>query len=244
MSFTGAVKKLKIVKKSIWDVDGGSASERIQERRERINKRIEAARKMQKLLKMQKMMGVFKESEEEEGKDFVKCASDEGQKNIYKIDNSGNEIVSNVTLSSDYIQVEHRNNRDQKTEDLKKMLDDEEEAMQKKFEEIVSTWPTQAEKLKGAPTQLFEEILAQKEMCNGLLRSKNNIIEMLESENRYVDEAFKGLVDEYHTNISVLSGRMEYHAQAHEDMLHSERKNLERSYDKQKSHQLRKGDSD
>ena len=62
--------------------------------------------------------------------------------------------------------------------------------------------------MKGAPTQLFQDILAQKEMCNDILKSKNKLIEMLEAENRVVDESYKELIEEYHTNISVLSGRI------------------------------------
>ena len=50
--------------------------------------------------------------------------------------------------------------------------------------------------MKGAPTQLFEEILQQKEMCNEMLRSKNSLIEMLEQENRSVDESYKQLIGE------------------------------------------------
>ena len=106
------------------------------------------------------------------------------------------------------------------------------------------TWPSQGDKLRGAPTQLFEEILAQKELCNQVLRSKNNLIEMLEVENRVVDEGYKVLIGEYHTNISVLSGRMEYHVHSFETLLENERKNLEGAYDQQKSQHLKKGEHD
>ena len=37
----------------------------------------------------------------------------------------------------------------------------------------------QIDRLKGAPFDLFNEILAQKDACNEVLRSKNTIIEML-----------------------------------------------------------------
>ena len=104
------------------------------------------------------------------------------------------------------------------------------------------TWPSQGDKLRGAPTQLFEEILAQKELCNQVLRSKNNLIEMLEGENRVVDEGYKELIGEYHTNISVLSGRMEYHMHSFSKLLESERLNLEVAFNQQKSQQLAKGE--
>ena len=206
MSFAGAVGKVKAEKnKSIWEVDYANMAERIGARRERIKKRIDAAKRLTKLMKIQKMMG-FKGDEEEEL--FVKSAANQGDLNIHNMDNNGMEVVSNVKLAGEYLEVEHRNKVDKKNETIRKILDEEEAEMQKKFDEIVKTWPTQGEKMKGAPTQLFEDILAQKEMCNDMLRSKNQLIEMLEGENRLVDESYKELIEEFHTNISVLSGRM------------------------------------
>ena len=241
MSGTGAVGKVKSDRsKSIWDVDFVQMDERIQARRERIKKRIEAAKRLTKLMKIQKMMG-FKGEEEEEP--FVESAAEKGDLNIHNMDKNGTELVSNVQLAGEYLQVEHRNHIEKKNEVIKNILDEEEAEMQRKFDEIVKTWPTQGEKMKGAPTQLFEDILNQKEMCNEILRSKNELIEMLEGENRQVDESYKELIGEYHTNISVLSGRMEFHIHSYENLLDNERKNLESSYDQQKSQKLRKGEN-
>ena len=180
MSGTGATGKVKSERsKSIWDVDYGKMEERIEARRERIRKRIDAAKRLTKLMKIQKMMG-FKGEEEEE--QFVESAAETGDLNIHNMDNNGMELVSNVHLAGEYLQVEHRNQVEKKNGIIKNILDEEEAEMQKKFDEIVKTWPTQGEKMKGAPTQLFEDILAQKEMCNDILRSKNQLIEMLEGE--------------------------------------------------------------
>ena len=131
---------------------------------------------------------------------------------------------------------------DQKNEKIRKILEEEDEEMQRRFEEILRTWPQLGEKMKGAPTQLFEDILAVKESCNDILRSKNQLIEMLEAENRLEDESYKELIEEYHTNISVLSGRMEYHVHSFESLLENERHNLESAFDSQKSQYLKKGE--
>ena len=60
---------------------------------------------------------------------------------------------------------------------------------------------TQVEKLRGAPVELFDEILSQKELCSELLRSKNSMIEMLEAENRDADSNYKLLIEQYHINV-------------------------------------------
>ena len=138
--------------KSIWDVDYGKMEERIEARRERIRKRIDAAKRLTKLMKIQKMMG-FKGEEEEE--QFVESAAETGDLNINNMDNNGMELVSNIHLAGEYLQVEHRNQVEKKNEIINNILDEEETEMQKKFDEIVKTWPTQGEKMKGAPTQLF-----------------------------------------------------------------------------------------
>ena len=81
MSLPDTWRKLKLSRKSIWDIEGSSVAERIQERRERIKRRMEAAKRMQKLLQMKKMLGVFKEVEEDgEIKEFVRTASESSQK--------------------------------------------------------------------------------------------------------------------------------------------------------------------
>ena len=179
MSFAGVVSKVKQERaKSIWDIDYGSMNERIEARRERIKKRIEAAKRLTKLMKIQKIMGFKAEDTDED--EIVKATSDRGHLNIHNMNNFGDELVSNVKLAGEYLQVEHRNKVEAKNEMIRKILEEEDAEMQRKFEEILKTWPQLGEKMKGSPTQLFEDILAVKESCNDILRSKNNLIEMLE----------------------------------------------------------------
>ena len=210
MSFAGAVGKVKTeMSKSIWDVDYSNMGDRIAARRDRIRKRIEAAKRLTKLMKIQKLMG-FK-GDVDENEEVVKTTANQGNLNIHNMNNYGEELVTNVKLAGEFLQVDHRNQVEKKNEKIQKILEDEDIDMKKKFDDILKTWPSLGDKMKGSPTQLFEDILAVKEMCNEVLRSKNQLIEMLEAENRQVDESYKELIQEYQTNISVLSGRMEYH---------------------------------
>lgn len=89
-------------RESIWNVDHTNISERIGARRERIRKRIEAAKRLTRLMKIQKMMG-FRGEEEEEA--FVKVATDAGNNEIHGMTNSGQELVSNVRLAGEFLQV-------------------------------------------------------------------------------------------------------------------------------------------
>ena len=245
MSFAGAVTKMKTEKsKSIWDVDYANMGERIEARRDRIRKRIEAAKRLTKLMKIQKLMGYKGDAVDEDDDEIVKATAGRGHSNIHNMTNYGQELVTNVKLAGEFLQVEHRHNVEKKNEKIQHILEEEDMEMQRKFEDILRTWPLLGEKMKGSPTQLFEDILAVKESCNEILRSKNQLIEMLEAENRSVDESYKELIEEYHTNISVLSGRMEYHVHSFETLLENERKNLEGAYDQQKSQHLKKGEHD
>ena len=103
MSFAGAVGKVKTeLCKSIWDVDYSNMSDRIEARRDRIRKRIEAAKRLTRLMKIQKMMGFQGGDEEEE---YVKVATDSGNTEIHGMTNSGQELVSNVRLAGEFLQV-------------------------------------------------------------------------------------------------------------------------------------------
>ena len=106
MSFAGAITKVRADQsKGIWDVDYASMADRIGARRQRITKRIDAAKRLTKLMKIQKMMG-FKGEEEEEH--FVKAAASKGKLNTHNMDNNGTESVSNVQLAGKFLQVDHR----------------------------------------------------------------------------------------------------------------------------------------
>ena len=83
-------------------MDHGTVTERISARRERIKKRIEAAKRLTRLMKIQKMMGFQGGDEEEE---YVKVATDSGNTEIHGMTNSGQELVSNVRLAGEFLQV-------------------------------------------------------------------------------------------------------------------------------------------
>ena len=226
--------------KSIWEIDFLEIEARIAARRERIRKRIEAAKRLSKLLKIQKMM-VFKG--EEDDAVLVELAANIGDINIHNDDHNGIESISNILLSRKFLHVERRNKVKVKNEAIKKILDEEDAEMQRRFEQLAKSWPEEGEKVKGSPTQLFNDILVQKEVCNEMLMSKNQLIEMIEDENRQVDESYKELIEEYNTNISLLSGRMEFHIHSFESLLTRERKSLHNAYSLQKTKTLERGEN-
>ena len=138
---------------------------------------------------------------DDEEEHFVQEADTRGAKEVHNILQNGNELVSNIIVATENLFCDHRIKMEDKSEEIKNILEDEDLEMNLKFKNIMKSWPTKVEKLKGAPVELFDEILAQKEMCSELLRSKNEIIEMLEAENRESDVNYKLLVDQYHINV-------------------------------------------
>lgn len=73
---------------------------------------------------------------------FVETASEKGHFNIHNTNNFGLELVTNVQLAGEFLQVDHRNMVEQKSEEIRQVLQEEEQEMQKKFEEIARTWPS------------------------------------------------------------------------------------------------------
>ena len=240
MSFIGAVKKLKRKsRKSVWDIEAGSVAERIQERRERIRTRMEAAKRMQKLLSLKKSVGLFMDGEDGETRNHVEDAAERGAEHVYEIDSAGADNVTNVKISASHDFTKHNVSIRKRNVQLKKELEEEEEAMQTKFEEIMSKWKFDH---KAGPTDLFEDIIAQKNLCGELLSSKNNIIDLLEDEHCLADEAYRDLIGEFNKNINVMSSRMETHQKAIEETFSMEIKNLEKGFEKQKSVMLKETD--
>ena len=146
---------------------------------------------MRKLLDLKKTLGVFKESDDET-RDFVDKASSDGAKNIFHIETEGLETVTNLEKSAQHSFKHHVSSTRKRNKELKKHLEEEEAAMKIKFEEIIGKWKLE----NTGPTELFDEILDQRQRCSEVLNSKNNIIEILEDEHRATDEAYKNLINE------------------------------------------------
>ncbi len=84
--------------------------------------------------------------------------------------------------------------------------------------------------------------MEQQKACNELLRKRNDLIAVLESEIRDSDNQYKTLIEEYHENTAVLASRMESQIQALEGLINSERKNLENAYTNQKVDHLKRNE--
>ena len=149
------------------------------------------------------------------------------------VDN-GLELVGNVRVAADHLQTQHREALESRNKALETLLAQEDAESQAAVEVIAGKWPsTDRKRTGGIPSDLFAQILSQKESCNSLLEQKNDLISVLEEEVRNCDDQYKLLVDEYHENVTVLATRMEEQIQTLEAMIVAERAKLEGSSDRQ-----------
>jgi dynein regulatory complex protein 1 len=168
---------------------------------------------------------------------------------------NGNELVGNVLVAAEHLQVRHRERVERRNDDLKTLLEKEDNEAENEYARIQRNWPAESVKrwahqmglltnmsielfYRQGPTDLFAKILNQKSACNDLLEKKNELIATLEEEIRDSDDDYKLLVDEYHENTAVLSNRMEYQIRAVERLVVAERNNIASAFERQKKEGL------
>ena len=97
---------------------------------------------------------------------------------------------------------------------------------------------------RNAPTELFADILKQKQACNGLLEKRNDLIATLEAEVRLSDAQYKTLVEEYHENVAVLASRMGFQIQALEKLVRSERGKINEALARERDRDIKVADTE
>jgi dynein regulatory complex protein 1 len=226
---------------SLWDVDFEKADQRISARRARIANRLDAARKIKKMIQVKHVFvgGYHSQSTRETFPVEAQCDASRGL--LDNVLDNGSELVSNVRLAADHLQVQHRVRHDARTEALTTLLATEDAETTDEVEKINQSWPGD-DVQKRAPMDLYEKIMDQKSACNELLRKRNDLISILDSEIKDSDNQYKTLIEEYHENTSVLASRMESQIQALEGLIRSERKNLIDAYGGQKADHLKRNE--
>ena len=110
------------------------------------------------------------------------------------------------------------------------------------------------------PSELYDEIVSQRESCNALLAFKNARIAALLKEVAASEKDFQDLVEQYHENIQVLSSRMEtqvsccllshsnkacddfIQVQTLESLVEEQRSKMEAAVDKERKEQMQQRD--
>ncbi|TRY74892.1 hypothetical protein TCAL_04515 [Tigriopus californicus] len=219
----------------LWDIDHANLQDRIEARRERISKRISAAKRLTQMIKVQNIFGSglpnYDEDLEPAG-NYVQFQKAKTEKLTNELLSNGCEMMDNVRLAADRLQIQHRDRVERRDQVIKQIMEQDIADTELEFEQIQQRWPD-TDVAKNAPTDLFTKIMEQKQACNALLEKRNDLIAGLEDELQDSDDQYQVLIEEYHENISVLAARMEQLLQTFENMARSENIKLEEAFERE-----------
>lgn len=117
------------------------------------------------------------------------------------------EIITNVRVANDGREVDRRENEGLVREKIIKELEDEAKAAQEMFHEIANKWATIYN--YSDPLAIHEELLAQKDKCDELIRQKDGIIAMLREDVKRTEIQFSEDQIRQNEDIFTLTHRIE-----------------------------------
>ncbi|XP_046988777.1 dynein regulatory complex protein 1 [Schistocerca americana] len=161
-------------------VTSDDPNERKLARRQRIQRRLEAA-KRQHIVDEE-------EVQEEKGKSLLDEQVENSADQLEKLLLEGRELVTNVRVASDSREVKHREELAIAREKRTKVVEEEAEKSLKKFEEIDQKWSSIL--VSKDPLDIHHAMEEQKVKCRELIEQKNMLIEELRHELKQADIRF------------------------------------------------------
>lgn len=149
-------------------VDSMDPEERIQARRERINRRIDAAKRAE--------LGEDPNDKKEVKEELSKSRKqvEQSRLRLTKLKQDGNELVTNIRVAGDSREAARRAEDDDAKRQRKDRLEQEAKSGAEKFEEITKKWEQALQ--KEIPQSLYQMLRQQKDACKAIVLDKNKLI--------------------------------------------------------------------
>lgn len=146
-------------------------------------------------------------AEEETEKTEVQNQIEKSAEVLEKILLESEEIITNVRVANDGREVDRRENEGVVREKIIEQLEQEAQAAQDMFNEIANKWTNIYN--YSDPLTIHEELLAQKEKCDELIRQKDGIIAMLKEDIKRTERQFSEDQIRQNEDIATLTHRIE-----------------------------------
>ena len=187
---------------STSEADG--RDERIQQRRERVKARMEAARREAK--------GEQPHKDEDDDKDVEKDRAskkqmEDSKQRLDKLISDGTQLVTNVKVAGDAKEVQRRVDEDESKKTRFEKLEAEANASIERFEEIMRRWdPALA---KTIPQDLQEKLAEQKAACDAMRDEKDKLINDFQQELKCKDDQYVRDLKKQAEDVDLILERME-----------------------------------
>uniref|UniRef100_K1QIQ9 UPF0407 protein C2orf39-like protein n=1 Tax=Magallana gigas TaxID=29159 RepID=K1QIQ9_MAGGI len=182
-------------------VDSMDPEERIQARRERINRRIDAAKRAE--------LGEDPNDKKEVKEELSKSRKqvEQSRLRLTKLKQDGNELVTNIRVAGDSREAARRAEDDDAKRQRKDRLEQEAKSGAEKFEEITKKWEQALQ--KEIPQSLYQMLRQQKDACKAIVLDKNKLIKDFQEELQKKDDLYIKDLKKQADDIDLMIERME-----------------------------------
>ena len=178
--------------------------ERIQQRRERVKARMEAAIREAKGEQPHKNEDKEKDVEKDRGS---KKQMEDSKQRLDKLISDGTQLVTNVKVAGDAKEVQRRTEEDESKKTRFEKLEAEANASIERFEEIMRRWnPALA---KSIPQDLQEKLSEQKAACDAMRDEKDKLINDFQQELKCKDDQYVRDLKKQAEDVDLILERME-----------------------------------
>ncbi|XP_061176506.1 dynein regulatory complex protein 1-like [Saccostrea echinata] len=203
-------------------VDSNDPEERIQARRERIKRRIEAAKRAE----LGEDPNEKKEVKEELSKSRKQV--EQSRLRLTKLKQDGNELVTNIRVAGDAREAARRAEDDDAKRQRKERLEQEAKSGAEKFEEITKKWEQALQ--KEIPQSLYQMLRQQKDACKAIVLDKNKLIKDFQEELQKKDDLYIKDLKKQADDIDLMIERMEEQIKSLSTSYKTEIEEIERAF--------------
>jgi len=207
------------------DIDSKNQVERIEARRIRIRRRIEAARREARGENVAEM----KSADSEEEKRVSSKQIEDSYQRLVKLKNDGSELVSNIQVACHAREDARRGEEFEIKRQRLEKLEAEAKSAVDKFEEITKKWDLALS--KDTPQGLREMLNEQKTACDTMIDEKTNLINDLQQELKAKDDQYVKDLRKQAEDIDLMIERMGEQIKTLLQAYIEELNEIERSFD-------------
>lgn len=203
-------------------VDSMDPEERIQARRERINRRIDAAKRAE--------LGEDPNDKKEVKEELSKSRKqvEQSRLRLTKLKQDGNELVTNIRVAGDSREAARRAEDDDAKRQRKDRLEQEAKSGAEKFEEITKKWEQALQ--KEIPQSLYQMLRQQKDACKAIVLDKNKLIKDFQEELQKKDDLYIKDLKKQADDIDLMIERMEEQIKSLSTSYKTEIEEIERAF--------------
>ncbi|XP_035692027.1 dynein regulatory complex protein 1-like [Branchiostoma floridae] len=181
--------------------DSADPQERVEARRLRIARRVEARKRQE--------MGVDPDAKKDVKEELSKSRKqiEESRQRLTKLKTDGTELVTNVEVAGDSRESQRRLEEEELRRQRTERLEAEAKASAEKFEDVTKKWDSA--RRYQIPQDLHELLMQQRAACDQMIDEKNKLVNDLQQELKTKDDQYVKDLKKQAEDVDLMIERME-----------------------------------